>query len=175
MLLALCPICCPMIPAMRQAPHTLSTAASRQPDRVFWGNRRCAIDKGAGPGEIRTPGYCRRECVRSHAQAAQEVVCDAKSTGRQVWSGVLSRKEPAIARSIQMKKSGRPSAILIRIEDSARVTSQSALRGYSVLFCFAHSSSCFTIETYERRQVSTSRGATYAHRPSAKSVGKISF
>ena len=27
----------PMIPAMRQAPHTLSTAASRQPDRVSWG------------------------------------------------------------------------------------------------------------------------------------------
>jgi len=35
MLRALCPICCPMIPAMRQAPRTLSTAASRQPDRVF--------------------------------------------------------------------------------------------------------------------------------------------
>src|SRR6202047_5304879 len=35
MLPALCPICCPMIPAMRQVPHTLSTAASRQPDRVF--------------------------------------------------------------------------------------------------------------------------------------------
>src|SRR5260370_1187023 len=35
MLPALCPICCPMIPAMRQVRHTLSTAASRQPDRVF--------------------------------------------------------------------------------------------------------------------------------------------
>jgi 3alpha(or 20beta)-hydroxysteroid dehydrogenase len=43
MLRALCPICCPMIPAMRQAPHTLSTAASRQRDRVFSGNRRCAV------------------------------------------------------------------------------------------------------------------------------------
>src|SRR5258708_5404857 len=32
---ALCPICCPMIPGMRQVRHTLSTAASRQRDRVF--------------------------------------------------------------------------------------------------------------------------------------------
>jgi len=46
---ALCPICCPMIPAMRQAPHTLSTAASRQPDRVFRGSRRCAIEQRSGP------------------------------------------------------------------------------------------------------------------------------
>src|SRR2546427_1568112 len=85
---------------------------------------------------------------------------------------MLSRKEPAIARSIQMKKSGRPSAILIRIEDSGRVTSYSALRGYCVLFCFAYSSSCFTIETYEHRQVaSTSGGATNAYSRSAKSVG----
>jgi hypothetical protein len=83
---------------------------------------------------------------------------------------MLSRKEPAIARSIQMKKSGRPSAILIRIEDSGRVTSYSALRGYCVLFCFAYSSSCFTIETYEHRQVaSTSGGATNAYSRSAKS------
>ena len=35
MLRALCPICCAMIPAMRQAPRTLSKAASQQPDRVF--------------------------------------------------------------------------------------------------------------------------------------------
>src|SRR6267143_1623687 len=85
---------------------------------------------------------------------------------------MLSRKEPAIARSIQMKKSGRPSAILIRIEDSGRVTSYSALRGYCVLFCFAYSSSCFTIETYEHRQLaSTSGGTTNAYSPSAKSVG----
>src|SRR5216683_5089900 len=85
---------------------------------------------------------------------------------------MLSRKEPAIARSIQMKKSGRPSAILIRIEDSGRVTSYSALRGYCVLFCFAYSSSCFTVETYEHRQVaSTSGGATNAYSPSAKSIG----
>src|SRR5258706_10555020 len=84
---------------------------------------------------------------------------------------MLSRKEPAIARLIQMKKSGRPSAILIRIEDSGRVTSYSALRGYCVLFCFAYSS-CFTIETYERRQeASTLGGAANAHSPSAKSVG----
>ena len=100
------------------------------------------------------------------------MVCHAKSTGRQVWSGVLSRKEPAIARSIQMKKSGRPSAILIRIEDSGRVTSYSAPRGYCVSFCFAYLSSCFTIETYEHRQVAlTSGGATNAHSPSATSAG----
>jgi hypothetical protein len=69
-----------------------------------------------------------------------------------------------------MKKSGRPSAISIRIEDSGKVTSYSALRGYCVLFCFAYSSSCFTIETYEHRQVaSTSGGATSAYSRSATS------
>ena len=54
--------------------------------------------------------------------------------------------------------------------DCSRVTSYSALRGYCVLFCFAYSSSCFTIETYEHRQVaSTSGGATNAYSRGAKS------
>ena len=118
---------------------------------------------------------CLRQIVglRDHKPGPRRRSCNIEGAreGR-VWRGMLSRKGPATARSIQMKKSGRPSAILIRIEDWGRVTLYSALLGYCVFFCFAYSSSCFTIKTYEHRQVaSTSVGATNAHSPSAKSVG----